>query len=206
MFKHPTCGGKHSTVAEARACDANEPGTVLTKPMAVDNWATEATDGAKKYLADLLESRDWKGQLGGQANGVIVRFNLRGLIDSRECSTLIDTLKALPQKTPAQPSRTQVADGYYAVVLPGERYLRFFRIKRGKRNPEMIFVSEQASDTFYPVQRSRRQLVLDAIAKAGEETAGKAYAAHLGNCYRCNRTLTDETSRALGIGPVCRDK
>lgn len=32
------------------------------------------------------------------------------------------------------------------------------------------------------------------------------YGTELGVCARCNRTLTDATSRALGIGPECRKK
>jgi hypothetical protein len=36
--------------------------------------------------------------------------------------------------------------------------------------------------------------------------AGRAYAQESGNCYVCNRTLTDPVSIELGIGPICRDK
>ena len=39
-----------------------------------------------------------------------------------------------------------------------------------------------------------------------QELAGKMYAMESGNCYRCNRLLTDPVSIKLGIGPTCRNK
>ncbi len=47
---------------------------------------------------------------------------------------------------------------------------------------------------------------LEAIKTASPETAMALYGQTLGYCGRCGRSLTDETSRALGIGPVCRNK
>jgi len=40
---------------------------------------------------------------------------------------------------------------------------------------------------------------------AADEDAGPRYGRLIGDCCRCGRQLTDETSRALGIGPVCRE-
>lgn len=36
--------------------------------------------------------------------------------------------------------------------------------------------------------------------------AAKRYADEIGSCYRCNKTLTDDESRRLGIGPTCRSR
>lgn len=41
---------------------------------------------------------------------------------------------------------------------------------------------------------------------ADPETAARAYGKITGRCSRCNAKLEDETSVALGIGPVCRTK
>jgi hypothetical protein len=38
------------------------------------------------------------------------------------------------------------------------------------------------------------------------EAAAKRYATELGLCYRCNSELTDEASRATGVGPDCWEK
>lgn len=42
--------------------------------------------------------------------------------------------------------------------------------------------------------------------RESQEAAGKMYAMESGNCYRCNRLLTDPVSIQLGIGPTCRLK
>jgi hypothetical protein len=45
---------------------------------------------------------------------------------------------------------------------------------------------------------------LKAIEAAGYEAARMTFAQELGRCYNCGKTLTDDTSRELGIGPKCR--
>ena len=47
-----------------------------------------------------------------------------------------------------------------------------------------------------------RQAVLDGIAADADALA--RFGQELGICGNCGRDLTDEESRALGIGPVCR--
>jgi hypothetical protein len=46
--------------------------------------------------------------------------------------------------------------------------------------------------------------VVEAIAFAGIDLPRARYGQALGYCGRCNRHLTDEVSRAEGIGPECR--
>ena len=96
--------------------------------------------------------------------------------------------------------------GHFALRTEG--VVKFYRVKlvttgnwAGK-----VFVEAQASDDFHPV-RSPETLtqVLTGIL-ADPHAAEELYGQELGQCYRCNRTLTDETSRALGIGPECRSK
>jgi hypothetical protein len=115
-------------------------------------------------------------------------------------------LKAQGRKAP-QPTTTEVPDGRYAVEEDGT--LKFFHIRNGKANTRwagFVFVDIQASDDLYPLKdRARKARVLAAIA-ADLETASRRYGQELGVCGRCGRTLTDEESRAYGIGPVCRGK
>lgn len=96
--------------------------------------------------------------------------------------------------------------GYFAVHVEG--VVKFYRVKKmiegnwaGK-----VFVDAQASDDYYPV-RSPETLagVLTAIA-SDPAAAALLYANELNRCSRCGRTLTDETSRAVGMGPECRSK
>jgi hypothetical protein len=47
--------------------------------------------------------------------------------------------------------------------------------------------------------------VLDAV-KADPKAASVLYGLKLGQCGVCGRTLTNQESRDIGIGPICRDK
>lgn len=48
--------------------------------------------------------------------------------------------------------------------------------------------------------------VLDTIIEEGIEDCAERYGIEIGQCYACNRHLTDEVSRGMGIGPECRRK
>lgn len=63
----------------------------------------------------------------------------------------------------------------------------------------------QASDELHPVHASAQDAIIAKIA-ADPRAASIRYGQELGECGRCGRTLTDETSRAAGIGPVCATK
>lgn len=63
----------------------------------------------------------------------------------------------------------------------------------------------QASDELHPVPTSARNAVIAKIAE-DPEGASRQYGRSIGRCGRCNRTLTDETSRLAGLGPVCASK
>jgi hypothetical protein len=66
------------------------------------------------------------------------------------------------------------------------------------------FLNVQASSDFHPIRnQGERNAILAQIAK-DPITAKALYGQELGQCGHCNRTLTDELSRELGIGPVCR--
>lgn len=99
----------------------------------------------------------------------------------------------------------EVEAGRYA--LHTEDGVKFYRVTKGKgRWAGRTFVEAQASDDHYPIRNAQaRQEILDAIAVNPLE-AEQLYGRELGKCSRCGRTLTDETSRAYGIGPDCRNK
>jgi Family of unknown function (DUF6011) len=97
----------------------------------------------------------------------------------------------------------EVADGYYAVER-GET-LYFYRVvtKIDGRWAGRQFVNRFRSDDLLPVTR-REQEDVRALIAADAEMARMRFAAELTRCYQCGKMLTDELSRALGIGPVCR--
>lgn len=110
-------------------------------------------------------------------------------------------------ETSAQPTATdlpEVPAGHYAV--DGEDgTLKFYRVDRPTegRWAGYTFVKVQASDDLYPVKGGAATAILAKIAEAPVEAMTR-YGQEIGSCGRCNRTLTDETSRAFGIGPDCR--
>lgn len=102
-------------------------------------------------------------------------------------------------------SRVQVANGNYAI--DDERNgTAFFRVNTPERGrwEGFTFVDQYASDERYPVRdRARKAAILEAIA-ADPHKAMLRYGQELGRCGNCNRALTDELSREIGIGPDCR--
>jgi len=105
---------------------------------------------------------------------------------------------------------TQVPDGRYAVPS-----------QSGRNDLDFWFVSTAPDDAgewagFRRVSRvvggradgrvrgATRTAALEAIIAAGIEDARMTYARELGRCWHCNLHLTDEASRAAGMGPVCR--
>jgi hypothetical protein len=98
--------------------------------------------------------------------------------------------------------------GYYAVKsLTGNNDLDFFRVDRpteGRWAGRTFVKRIIGGNPEAQVRGQQARAALEAIIKAGPDSAMALYGQEIGQCGRCNRHLTDETSRALGIGPVCR--
>lgn len=125
---------------------------------------------------------------------------LPGNLSVAEASELIEELGGgkLGERYP------EVLPGRYAV--PGEDgKLHFYIVEQGEK-PGSIVLSVQASSREHelPFGRAKRA-ILEKIA-GDPLAASAAYGRELGVCGVCGRALTDEDSRAFGIGPVCRRK
>lgn len=126
-----------------------------------------------------------------------------------DVTPLVQRFKAIRPAAPVPATKNPKAQSF-AAVEPG-RYalhdvagkIHFFRVKAGTKNPAIRFVNEQASDSYHPVGKARAMKILARIQR-DPHAAQMLYAGELGRCYSCGRTLTDEKSRQLGIGPVCR--
>lgn len=178
------------------------------------------TERQAKWIIDIATTRETPGP----AEAVLVRLE-QGFARSAG-SQFITNYKDLPRKSadtdkmreaeypaPAAPgealavvkTRPEVADGRYAVE-DEDGTLKFYKLKNG-RKAGYVFLDVQASDDWFAIRNPRRiDAVLAAIVEAGELNAARRYGIELGKCSRCGRTLTDETSRAYGIGPDCRAK
>lgn len=102
--------------------------------------------------------------------------------------------------------KANIPAGRYAVDN-GEGATAFYRIDRPTEGKwaGYVFIKVMASDDLYPVRGAAAR---KAFAKILEDPRAAAirYGIEIGECSMCGRTLTDEDSRAAGIGPVCARK
>jgi hypothetical protein len=173
------------------------------------------TAGQIRFLSDLLGNRNLEGYNTDKI--AIVKKVVAGELPTFSgvsASCAINELKALPKlagdpnaSAPIAP-KVDVPEGRYAV--DGEDgTLKFYQVDRPTEGKwaGYVFVKVQASDELHPIRgRAARDAILAKIAEVGPEAASKRYGHEIGACGVCGRTLTDENSRANGIGPICSQK
>lgn len=115
-------------------------------------------------------------------------------------------------ETPAPalvPAIADVPAGRYAIESSGDNDLVFYRVDRPTEGPyagrvfvKMVVGGHEDRNVAW------RNIpgILARIADAGVMEATIRYGHELGKCGHCGRHLTDEASRAAGIGPVCAAK
>lgn len=109
--------------------------------------------------------------------------------------------------TPAdKPAAVKVPEGYYAVTVEGwKEPLSFFKV-------DAPTTGKWAGYTFVKhiigghepirIKGDSARTILQLIG-ADIDAAGRRYAAEFTRCYKCNLQLTDEVSRARGLGSTC---
>jgi hypothetical protein len=98
--------------------------------------------------------------------------------------------------------------GYYAIVDPQDKAIKFFQVRTPNRGKwaGYVFLSVVSGDNKFGVRdRNERERIFIEIAKNPLE-ALKLFGKEIGQCGHCRKQLTDEESRTFGIGPVCRKK
>lgn len=146
---------------------------------------------ARAYTDGMTERGKWTPGREGNASAWISRMISKA-----------NELKAENDRTAPAPT-VEVADGRYAVEHEG--VLKFFKVKNGGR-PGFVFLDVQASDDWHAIRNVTRIREIVALIAADPHAAMVRYGHELGECGRCGRTLTDEASRAAGIGPICASK
>ena len=105
-----------------------------------------------------------------------------------------------------------VPAGRYALLrgLAGaEVTWKFYRVDKPTKGrwAGRTFLKVYASDETFPIKSPQeRASVMSQIVRMGVQESSTAYGRHIGSCGVCGRTLTDEDSRARGIGPICAGK
>lgn len=132
-------------------------------------------------------------------------------------SQMIEWLKGLPkvpaeqaQKAAGVPVADEVPAGRYAVETEdgATNELAFYKVDRPTegRWAGYVFVKHLVSDEEHRMSQSAGAAILRKIAAVGAEAASARYGHEIGECGVCGRTLTNDESRARGIGPVCAEK
>ncbi|WAB09218.1 hypothetical protein SEA_LITTLEMUNCHKIN_42 [Gordonia phage LittleMunchkin] len=152
--------------------------------------------------------------IGGRVNQLLHLGGLKQLTKTG-ASAMIEWLAGKPRKTATTPApQVAVADevpaGRYAVATEDGAVngLAFYKVDRPTEGKwaGRVFVKLMRSDEEVRLSWTATQAVLAKIAEAGAEEASKAYGREIGECGVCGRTLTNDDSRAAGIGPKCAEK
>lgn len=161
------------------------------------------------YIRSLAQSKDLN--LLTPEQQTFVAKLVAGEVDPQPAaaSRVIDALLALPDgaeatATPARTSTAQVDAGRYALV-DEDGAVKFYTVDRPTegRWAGYTFLNAMGSDERYPIRDRNAKAAIMAKIAADPGKAMRRYAAELGRCAYCGRELTDETSRAAGIGPDC---
>ena len=123
-------------------------------------------------------------------------------------SRIIDGLMKLPMnEAVVNITEHGVANGRYAVT-EADGVLRFFRVNTPEegRWRGRTFVDVMASDERHPIKDPKRRTAILALIAVDPKAAMLRYGQEIGSCGHCGRTLTNELSRQIGIGPICRGK
>lgn len=171
------------------------------------------------YALDLLLSKDLTAERRPKFQARMCELAAsRDLtkLTAAQVSALIDALLSLPSnRFPREQAAPMFRDepvaavpaGHYALDKAdgGTMFVKVDRPESGKW-AGYTFVSLQVSDELVRMPRNQQAAVLDAIRADGPREAAIRYGHELGVCSVCSRTLTNDESRAAGIGPTCRDK
>lgn len=217
-----TCHGQSDTVqVDYRSEAAATRAGASREDLRLGRVARFASEKQVRWIVSMLESKGIPSALSGtteliraqcEAHDIDVRSPGDGArIPLDIARNAIELLKPLPFKGREAGGVTyaDIPAGHYAVEsLTGNNDLDFFRIDRPDHGTYAgrIFVKRIiGGKPDVGVRGKAATLALEAILNApgGPEMAAKLYGVEIGRCYKCNRRLTDATSRAAGIGPDC---
>lgn len=120
--------------------------------------------------------------------------------------------KPEPKRATPAAKLPEVASGRYAVEVPGgypeHTTLKFFKVDRPTegRWAGYTFLNIQAGDELFAIKNFQMKLEVLRLIAADPKAAMLRYGKEIGSCGHCGRTLTNQESRDLGIGPVCAGK
>lgn len=206
----------HASVAQVRLCFSRPDGLPSFEENLLAQEALAEIE-AEKAVERFFEEGPHGGTYAGSAEEARDRY-FDGLVEQaqeRATEEAAEHTVALAPSSPSESPRPSfdeireimsrhvggAGNGYFALEANGK--VHFFRVNVSKKG--YVSVAEQAGDEYFPRERHDAYRLLRRIAE-NPEAAGSRYAAEIGACWKCGRTLTDPESRAVGIGPYCQKR
>jgi hypothetical protein len=223
------CKKTHGSVQDVRACYTGETVEALEEPKATDRQIRFIEKLQAERGMTLISDTDRPSIK--EASDLI-----RELLDMPKAAiapeskiTTADPF-GVPFQPPTEPAKTEdwrkaaIPTGYYAtksltgnndydfwkIESPSEgRWVGYTFVKRvigGHSDSDVPRDSKKKISTERVGSKATQRNAIAAIMEMGIEESGRLFGTELKYCRVCGIHLTDETSRALGIGPTCRDK
>jgi hypothetical protein len=199
------CRCYHESVDDVRRCANGEKVAVVDVPQ--QSVGLRASD---KQIAFVNRLRDQlnRPELTGEESAALTR---------RSVSEVINGLLAEVRKTGKGSGHlikaadwTNIEAGYYAVPsTTGNNDLDFFLVQipdKGDWTGCLFVKRVLGGHDPQRVAKATAEGWLAMIPGEAAHTAMARYGMEMGRCGRCNRTLTDNVSRAIGLGPDCAAK
>jgi hypothetical protein len=169
-----------------------------TRPPEADMTRT-ATDGQIRFITSLCDQKciDLDSWNGVELDPETFPFHL--------VTPVLDYLKSLP--SPAKAAKEELTDGMYQLAS-GEIYRLQYAVHGSGRlyGKRLLTETDEYGKTDIWFERDTSALRRLTLADKMSAEAAKAFGQLYGVCCVCARTLTDETSIAEGIGPICSSK
>ena len=160
------------------------------------------------YINDLLDKRVIDPKFGLSVEEIRARASE---LSMSKASEWINRLKGLPyapkDNEEAPDIWPEVAKGRYALEQ-ADGTIKFYVVDRPDKGKwsGYTFLSVMASDELHPIKEHGAKYAILQLIAEDPMAALTRYGREIGVCGVCGRTLTDETSRAAGIGPVCASR
>jgi hypothetical protein len=205
-------------VSTEQAAPEAEMSTTMTNPRftrgapaaaMADPGQRPSTDGQIKFLVDLVKQIAQFDVERGRSWWMALRARQEAGLTFGESSALIDSLKAernelrAAKSVSATPTRPKIPEGRYAVDTD-EGHLGFYRVRVSDKG--FITVAVMASDEEHELPWRTALGVLRKIEVDTPLAALIRYGKEIHVCGVCGRTLTKQSSRDAGIGPICIDR
>lgn len=191
--------------AQALLARLNPPAEIFAWQRDVVTSMPATTERTNRYEAHCTRCH----ALVAAGSGILYR---QRTVDGREAWAVRHPLGTCLEQVPPPPPTTpwlttDLPAGYYAVPSLGRNDLDFYRVARRpstRGGGDFIKVSKVIGGRAnHQLHRASAQAALDRIAANGSIRSARVYAREIGRCCRCNRHLTDETSRQRSMGPDC---